>query len=152
MIGQLAMDRPLVIVSPKLGDGGAVLYRHERVGFMGKRFECIKFRSMVLDADDMFNRCLATNAQARDEWEKYRKLSNDPRITWIGSFLRKSSLDELPQLINILLGDMSLVGPRPITVGELDRYEESVGHYLAGSGQHHGDRILQKLNGRPSNR
>ena len=130
----LVLLSPLLLIIAaiiKLCDGGAVLYRHERVGLMGKRFECVKFRSMVRDADEVFRSHLAANPQAREEWQKNQKLSNDPRITWIGRFLRKSSLDELPQLINILAGDMSLVGPRPITVEELDRYEERVGHYLA---------------------
>ncbi|MGI9425805.1 MAG: sugar transferase [Hyphomicrobiaceae bacterium] len=130
----LALLSPLLLIIAaiiKMCDGGSVLYRHERVGFLGKRFTCLKFRSMVLDADGALTQYLAENPNAREEWQKYQKLSEDPRITPLGSFLRKSSLDELPQLINILAGDMSLVGPRPIVADELDRYEERVGHYLA---------------------
>lgn len=129
----LVLSPLLLIIAAiiKLSDGGPVLFGQERVGWMGKRFVCLKFRSMVLDAQSMLEQHLANNATAREEWKERQKLEKDPRITRLGGFLRRSSLDELPQLLNIILGDMSLVGPRPITTSELDRYGERVGYYLA---------------------
>jgi exopolysaccharide production protein ExoY len=105
-----------------LQDGGSPIYFQQRVGFKGRSFYCLKFRSMVLDADDRLNRLLATDEAARHEWALDHKLRNDPRITGFGRFLRQSSLDELPQLINVLRGDMSIVGPRPIVQTEVVRY------------------------------
>lgn len=111
-------------------DGAPAIFAHERIGRHGKSFCCFKFRSMVADADQVLARVLASDASARMEWERDFKLRNDPRITPIGSFLRKTSLDELPQLWNVLKGDMSLVGPRPIVTEEMDRYGDQLGYYL----------------------
>lgn len=115
-----------IIFSP-----GPVLFRHKRVGFKGRRFECLKFRTMAIDASERLRRHLETNPTAAAEWIATRKLRNDPRITMIGAILRKSSLDELPQLFNVLRGDMSIVGPRPVTEEELGRYSDAVNAYYA---------------------
>lgn len=106
----------------KLQDGGPVLFGHGRIGRDGKTFKCLKFRSMVVNAEQRLQTLLATDAAARAEWERDHKLRRDPRVTWLGEFLRRSSIDELPQLINVLRGEMSLVGPRPITAAEAARY------------------------------
>lgn len=111
-------------------DGGNPIYGHPRVGRNGKVFTCYKFRSMVRNSQKELDHLLATDAQARAEWEKDFKLRNDPRITRIGHFLRKSSLDELPQLWNVIRGEMSLVGPRPVIQQELALYGDSTGYYL----------------------
>ncbi len=111
-------------------DGGKAFYGHTRVGQNGKAFKCLKFRSMRSDADVVLKKLLATDPVAKAEWDKDFKLKNDPRITSVGHFLRKTSLDELPQLLNVLRGEMSLVGPRPIVTAELERYGDYVGLYL----------------------
>ena len=102
--------------------GGSPIYRHQRIGQSGRRFDCLKIRSMVLDADAVLKDHLAKNPAARREWTETHKLKDDPRITLIGNLLRKTSLDELPQLYNVLRGDMSLVGPRPIVEAEIGKY------------------------------
>lgn len=109
---------------------GPVIFKHIRIGKNGKAFPCYKFRSMCVDADAKLAELLANDPAAREEWERDFKLKNDPRITKSGAFLRKTSLDELPQLFNVLLGEMSLVGPRPIIQKELARYGEFVDDYL----------------------
>ncbi len=101
---------------------GPVIFKHRRVGKDGKEFPCYKFRSMCVDADVKLKELLENDPEARTEWEKDFKLKNDPRITKSGAFLRKTSLDELPQLFNVLRGEMSLVGPRPIIRDEVSRY------------------------------
>ncbi|CAM3754045.1 undecaprenyl-phosphate galactose phosphotransferase WbaP [Rahnella victoriana] len=111
-------------------DGGKPIYSHQRVGRNGKKFGCLKFRSMVLNSKEILENLLANDPEARAEWNKDFKLKNDPRITKIGHFIRKTSLDELPQLWNVLKGEMSLVGPRPIIESELERYEGEVDYYL----------------------
>lgn len=111
-------------------DGGNAIYGHTRIGRDGKAFSCLKFRSMVPNSQEVLTELLATNEQAREEWEKDFKLRNDPRITRIGHILRKSSLDELPQLWNVLVGEMSLVGPRPVPLEELERYGTNKDYYL----------------------
>jgi exopolysaccharide production protein ExoY len=121
----------MVAVAIKTTSRGPVFYSHERVGFGGRTFRCLKFRTMVVDADAVIQRYLAENESAREEWNLYRKLRPDPRVTWIGRALRMSSLDEIPQLVNVLLGHMSCVGPRPVTLDELDRYGTNVSDYLA---------------------
>ncbi|WP_342106985.1 sugar transferase [Methylobacterium sp. SI9] len=104
------------------GDGRAPIFRHMRLGRDGRAFGCLKFRSMVADGEAVLTAHLAADAQARAEWAATHKLTNDPRITPIGQVLRKTSLDELPQLWNVLRGEMSLVGPRPIVQAEVARY------------------------------
>lgn len=115
-----------------LRDGGPVIYRHTRIGRNGRPFPCLKFRTMVKNSDQVLAELLASDSAAREEWKASRKLQNDPRIIpGIGSFLRKTSLDELPQIVNILRGEMSLVGPRPVTAAELEQYGSDVGAYLS---------------------
>ncbi|CAM3711992.1 undecaprenyl-phosphate galactose phosphotransferase WbaP [Rahnella victoriana] len=111
-------------------DGGPAIYGHERIGQGGKPFKCLKFRSMIMNSKDVLDELLANNPEARQEWDLTFKLKYDPRITAIGSFLRRTSLDELPQLFNVLKGEMSLVGPRPIITAELARYFDEVEYYL----------------------
>lgn len=135
IFGSLAL---IIILSPLLlslyllirRDGGNAIYGHERVGQNKKLFKCLKFRSMVLDSDKVLDEILASDSKARAEWEKDFKLRNDPRITPIGAFIRRTSLDELPQLFNVLIGQMSLVGPRPVVMDELSYYKEDVDYYL----------------------
>ena len=117
----------LVAAAIVMADGFPVFYRHERVGRDGRIFGCLKFRSMVRDSDKRLAEHLASDPEARAEWSRTRKLRNDPRIIPIGRFLRKTSLDELPQLINVLRGDMSLVGPRPVVADELYSYYDDEG-------------------------
>ncbi|WP_068468406.1 sugar transferase [Candidatus Protochlamydia phocaeensis] len=101
---------------------GKIIYSHERIGRGGKPFRCYKFRSMYSDADKRLKEILASNPQLREEWERSFKLKNDPRITPFGAFLRKTSLDELPQFWNVLKGDLSIVGPRPVVKAEVEKY------------------------------
>jgi undecaprenyl-phosphate galactose phosphotransferase len=101
---------------------GPILFWQYRVGKKGKIFKCFKFRTMYLDAEDRLKRILSEDLIAREEWEKFRKIKNDPRVTQVGKFLRKTSLDELPQLINVFKGEMSLIGPRPVVQEEIDKY------------------------------
>ena len=103
-------------------DGGPAIFAHRRVGQNGKSFDCLKFRSMFTDSAARLEELLRTDPVAREEWDRDHKLKNDPRVTPLGRFLRASSLDELPQLINIVRGDMSVVGPRPIVQAEAVRY------------------------------
>ena len=123
----------ILIILTKLTSKGPVFYGHKRVGKNGKEFKCWKFRSMCIDADKKLEEILANNPQMREEWEKERKFTNDPRVTKFGKFLRKTSLDELPQLINILVGQMSFVGPRPVTEPELVKYGEYRDYVLSVS-------------------
>ena len=120
----------LFAVSIKLLDPGPLIYRHVRIGFGGKRFNCLKFRTMVVNSQERLNNLLASDDEARQEWERDRKLKNDPRITPLGKLLRRSSIDELPQLFNVLKGEMSLVGPRPVVLEELERYGGHAALYL----------------------
>lgn len=110
--------------------GRPIFFGHTRVGQHNRPFKCYKFRTMAPNADKLLADLLATSAEARAEWERDFKLKNDPRITSIGHFLRKTSLDEIPQLWNVLKGDMSLVGPRPVVTAELERYGNQVDYYL----------------------
>lgn len=111
--------------------GGPILFSHRRLGQGGRHFYCLKFRSMVVDAEARLQRLLQSDPQARREWLADHKLRNDPRITPFGQFLRRSSLDELPQLINVLRGEMSIVGPRPIVEAEVPRYGHHIASYFA---------------------
>lgn len=101
---------------------GPIVYAHNRIGRGGKKFGCYKFRSMYFDADKRLQELLKNNPELKTEWEKNFKLKNDPRITPIGSFLRKTSLDEFPQFWNVLKGDLSVVGPRPVIQDEIVKY------------------------------
>lgn len=129
----------LLIASPLLlwialkvsSTGRQIIYGHRRVGRHGKSFDCYKFRTMQPNSAELLKELLERDPEARAEWERDFKLKNDPRITSIGHLLRKTSLDELPQLWNVLRGDMSLVGPRPVVDAELERYGSQVDHYLA---------------------
>ncbi|WP_294429728.1 undecaprenyl-phosphate galactose phosphotransferase WbaP [uncultured Treponema sp.] len=116
---------PLVLfvsLAIKISSPGPVFYGHKRIGKNGKEFKCWKFRSMVIDADKQLEKILAENPQMREEWEKDRKFTNDPRVTKIGKILRKTSIDEIPQFFNVLTGEMSFIGPRPVTQPELKKY------------------------------
>jgi len=130
----IAFAAPLLVMvalAIKLSDGGPVLFGHRRIGRGGHDFDCLKFRSMVIDADQRLARVLANDPEARAEWARDHKLRNDPRITPLGAFLRRSSLDELPQLFNVLRGEMSIVGPRPIVAGEAPRYGRRLRSYCS---------------------
>jgi Undecaprenyl-phosphate galactose phosphotransferase WbaP len=109
-------------VAVKMSSRGPIFYGHERIGRYGRRFKAWKFRTMFQDANLVLDQYLEDNPEAKDEWERDHKLKYDPRITRIGRFLRKTSLDEVPQLWNVILGDMSLVGPRPIVTKEIEKY------------------------------
>jgi lipopolysaccharide/colanic/teichoic acid biosynthesis glycosyltransferase len=121
----------LVAFAVSVSSRGPVLYGHERIGRNGRRFRCLKFRTMCVDADERLERLLASDPDARAEYEASYKLKNDPRVTRIGGAPRRSSLDELPQLLNVLSGDMSLVGPRPVVADELELYERHQEAYLS---------------------
>ncbi len=112
-------------------EGSPVIYRHRRVGRDGKTFDCLKFRSMVPNADRRLRELLERRPELKEEWLQNHKLRHDPRITALGRFLRRTSLDELPQIWNVLRGDMSLVGPRPIVWEEMMRYGRSLPIYLS---------------------
>ena len=135
----LAAGALLLFVSPLMAliawqirrtDGGGVIFAHTRIGRHGQLFRCYKFRTMVANSAEVLAELLANDPAARAEWEKDRKLRHDPRITAIGRFLRKTSLDELPQLLNVVRGEMSLVGPRPVVLDELELYGEARVYYL----------------------
>jgi len=121
----------IIALMVRMTSTGPVVFRQKRVGRDGVMFPCLKFRSMVVDAQAQLDRLLAQSEEARQEWDRDQKLRRDPRITPIGEFLRKTSLDELPQLFNILVGQMSIVGPRPIVEGEIIRYGSRFGHYCS---------------------
>ena len=120
-----------IAVVTRIEDGGPALFAHRRVGAGGRPFHCLKFRTMVVDADKVLAEALARDAALSAEWTSTRKLRNDPRVTKVGQFLRKTSLDELPQLINIVRLEMSLVGPRPIVDSEVALYGKNIAHYYS---------------------
>ena len=124
----LSLLAPLMLVLALLirADGGPALYRHRRIGAGGRVFDCIKFRSMVVNADKVLRQVIANDPAAAAEWSVNQKLRDDPRVTRLGLFLRLSSLDELPQIFNVLRGEMSLVGPRPIVQSEVARYGSDI--------------------------
>lgn len=133
LLGLLLLSPLLLMLAllVKLSDGGSPFYRHHRVGYRGNSFGCLKFRTMAVNADKILAEHLRNNPESRAEWNATRKLRDDPRVTAVGAVMRKLSLDELPQFVNILKGEMSLVGPRPIVVDELDRYGSFAAHYLS---------------------
>lgn len=142
---KIAMDRvvaliTLIILSPILlmvaamiyiRDPGPIFFGHRRIGRNGKTFLCWKFRTMVTNGDEVLQRHLAESPQAAREWAETRKLKQDPRVSGIGRVLRTTSIDELPQIFNILRGDMSLVGPRPIVDDEVHHYGHAIHDYLS---------------------
>ena len=132
LLGTIAISPILLFIAIWIykDSPGPVIFKHIRIGKDGKPFPCYKFRSMCVDAKEKLAELLANDPAAREEWERDFKLKNDPRITKSGAFLRKTSLDELPQIFNVLKGEMSLVGPRPIIQEELARYGEYMGDYL----------------------
>ncbi|MCZ7861480.1 exopolysaccharide biosynthesis polyprenyl glycosylphosphotransferase [Agrobacterium salinitolerans] len=128
----LALGIPMAAVAGIVAlDGGSPFFSHKRIGKDGKAFGCLKFRSMRVDAEARLEEYLAASEEARAAWHTTRKLPSDPRITRIGRFIRKASIDELPQLVNVLKGEMSLVGPRPVTESELDHYGDARQLYTA---------------------
>lgn len=132
LVGTICISPVLLLIAAWIyyDSPGPIIFKHMRVGKNGQLFPCYKFRSMCVDAKEKLAELLATDQAAREEWERDFKLKNDPRITKSGAFLRKTSLDELPQIFNVLRGEMSLVGPRPIVQEELVRYGEFVQDYL----------------------
>lgn len=123
-VGTICISPLLVYIAYRIKkeDPGPIFFAHERIGKNGKPFPCYKFRSMVTNSQEMLQQYLAENPAAKEEWEREFKLKNDPRVTPIGKMLRRTSLDELPQIFNVLRGEMSLVGPRPVIQEELDKY------------------------------
>jgi len=119
----------LVVLIIRLDSKGPALFRQTRIGKDRRPFICYKVRTMYLDADKRLNKILSSNPAAKEEWEKYRKLKNDPRITRIGRFLRRFSLDELPQFFNVFMGNMSIVGPRPVLQEEIDLYYKDMADF-----------------------
>ncbi|WP_417909867.1 sugar transferase [Candidatus Electronema sp. PJ] len=122
----------LIMLLIKLDSQGPVFYRHRRIMATGREFECLKFRTMVMDADKKLHKLLLNNPDLAEEWQNNFKLKNDPRITRMGRFLRRTSLDEFPQFINVLKGEMSVVGARPIVGRELEEYYKGSGEPSAG--------------------
>lgn len=121
----------IIAVALLVQDGRPVFYKHRRIGLGGRPFQCWKFRTMTKDAEQRLRHLLDSSETCRQQWRSNQKLDQDPRAHRIGAFLRTSSLDELPQFVNVLRGDMSVVGPRPIVVDEMPRYGDHVGYYLA---------------------
>ncbi len=139
-LNQLVAAIIILLLSPLLGyiafriwrvDGAPITFGHDRIGRRGVIFRCLKFRSMVRQSEQVLHKLLREDPAARAEWERDHKLRDDPRVTSIGRLLRKTSLDELPQLFNILRGEMHFVGPRPVTLEELRRYGTRKRHYLS---------------------
>lgn len=120
----------MVALAIRITEGGPVTFSQKRLGHNGVEFDCYKFRTMVTNAEERLSQLLEEDPEVAKEWRETQKLVDDPRITTFGHLLRKSSLDELPQLVNILRGEMSCVGPRPITAKEIERYGESARYYL----------------------
>lgn len=112
-------------------EGGPIFYAHERIGQGGRPFRCLKFRTMAVNADRLLADLLERDPAARREWQDTRKLARDPRISRLGAILRRSSLDELPQFLNVLKGEMSMVGPRPVVTEELHHYGPFLADYLS---------------------
>ncbi|MGH7042199.1 MAG: sugar transferase [Acetobacteraceae bacterium] len=129
----LSLITPLLLVIAFITrlDGGPALFSHRRLGFRGRQFYCLKFRTMVVDAERVLQNTLADHPALAAEWNETHKLKRDPRVTRLGAFLRRTSLDELPQLINVLRLQMSLVGPRPITDTEVLHYGNDISYYYA---------------------
>lgn len=131
LIGAFFSPFILAVVTLIRLSGQPVLFKHRRIGLHGKVFNCLKFRTMSPDAEHALRDLLRDHPELRDEWTENHKLRDDPRVTPLGRFLRRTSFDELPQLWNVLRGEMSLVGPRPVVRAELLRYGRQVATYLA---------------------
>lgn len=136
VVGAIALATvfaPLILAIAVLmrREGGAIIYKHRRIGRDGRAFECLKFRTMVPNADQVLRELLQRDPVINAEWVRDHKLRCDPRVTRLGRFLRRTSLDELPQLWNVMRGEMSLVGPRPVVREELLRYGRNVRTYLS---------------------
>jgi exopolysaccharide production protein ExoY len=132
-VGALVFFAPLMLLIAMLiwtTNPGPIFFRQARIGRGGRKFNCYKFRSMATTADELLAKLLSTDPVAREEWSRLHKLTRDPRVTPVGRVLRLSSLDELPQLLNVLRGDMSLIGPRPIVAAEIDRYGRYINDYM----------------------
>jgi exopolysaccharide production protein ExoY len=121
----------IIAVALLVQDGRPVFYKHKRIGLGGQPFQCWKFRTMTRDSEQRLRQLLESSEACRQQWDSNQKLDQDPRAHRIGAFLRTASLDELPQFVNVLRGDMSIVGPRPIVLDELPRYGDYVEYYLA---------------------
>ena len=119
----------IVTLCVMASDRRQILFAHTRIGLGGRTFKCLKFRTMCLDAETRLKKHLAENPEAQKEWDSCQKLTHDPRLTPIGAVLRKTSLDELPQLWNVLVGEMSMVGPRPIVADEAKHYGTNYAAY-----------------------
>lgn len=132
LVGTILISPLLLLIAAGIyfDSPGPVIFRHIRIGKNGKAFGCYKFRTMCMDADKKLAELLDRDAAAKEEWERDFKLKDDPRVTKIGKILRKTSLDELPQIFNVLKGEMSLVGPRPVVEAELEKYGEYLDDYL----------------------
>ncbi|MBR2775253.1 MAG: undecaprenyl-phosphate galactose phosphotransferase WbaP [Selenomonadaceae bacterium] len=131
IVGGLMISPVLLAIAlaVAIDNRGRVIFAHRRVGAAGKKFPCYKFQTMIPDAEAKLKEYLAENPEARREWEETFKLTHDPRVTKLGNFLRRTSLDELPQLWNVIRGEMSLVGPRPIVQAEVVRYGKNIREY-----------------------
>lgn len=130
----LLLVAPLLIaigIAIRMQDGEKALYSQTRYGLNGRAFQCLKLRSMVPNAAEKLQEVLDNDPEAKREWELTQKLTNDPRITPLGKFIRATSIDELPQLLNIIRGDMSVVGPRPIQFSEFSKYGDDLAHYCS---------------------
>jgi exopolysaccharide production protein ExoY len=131
LLGLVFLPLMLAVAVLLRREGGPVIFRHRRIGRNGEAFDCLKFRSMVPDADRVLWELLEQHPELQAEWLRDHKLRDDPRVTAVGRFLRRTSLDELPQLWNVMRGEMSLVGPRPVVREELLRYGRHLHRYLA---------------------
>lgn len=133
LLGALFLLPFLVLISLALliADGRPILFRHRRIGANGVAFDCLKFRTMRRDSKQILDHILATDPERAEEWKLQQKLKDDPRVHVLGKYMRITSADELPQILNVLRGEMSIVGPRPVTDAELERYGAHVGYYLA---------------------
>ena len=132
--GLLVAFLPLIVFcvfAVRASGPGPILFRQNRIGRNGQEFPCLKFRTMVCDSDAAMARLLESDPKVREQWELTQKIDRDPRVTRIGYFLRRFSLDELPQLFNVLAGDMSVVGPRPIVAAEIPRFRAKFADYCS---------------------
>lgn len=121
----------LIALGLLIVDGRPIFFKHRRIGADGEPFDCLKFRTMRRNSGEILVHLLATDPERAAEWKQCQKLTSDPRVHTLGKYLRITSADELPQMLNVLRGEMSVAGPRPVTEAELERYGAHVGYYLA---------------------